>query len=255
MMFAHHEDTLVMVVKNISVEMHHHHAIQLVISLDEPYRAILDHQAFESVRGFLADANVPHACQAKNSTVLVISVDATSEKGKRLKQTLMHRQVMLIDEIFSIEQIDHFTTNYWSYRSNVNLEFDPLYFIHKLSDGKRDVTLLDARVLAAIEFINQNIGRSIQTTDISHHVGLSASRLRHLFSDQIGISITSYILWSRIKVALREMLKPDVTLSDAAHQANFSDHAHFSRTFKRMFGASPSLLLQHSEFIEVFGLS
>ena len=109
-------------------------------------------------------------------------------------------------------------------------------------------------MLAAIDFIQQNISHIIQVIDIAKHVGLSESRLRHLFSEQIGIPITSYVLWMRIKVALREMLKPGETLSNAAHQANFSDHAHFTRTFKRMFGVSPSLLLKHGQFLQIFEL-
>ncbi len=253
-MVAQHEDTLVILVKNMGVEIHHHHAVQLVVSLDEPYKAILDHQEVESTRGFLIDSNIPHACHSEKSTVLVISVDATSTKGRILKQKLSHRQFKLIEEIFSFKEIEDFSTNYGNYCCDVNSQFDPLHLIHILNDGQNNIALFDQRLLAAIDFIQQNISHIIQVIDIAKHVGLSETRLRHLFSEQIGIPITSYVLWMRIKVALREMLKPGETLSNAAHQANFSDHAHFTRTFKRMFGVSPSLLLKHGQFLQIFEL-
>jgi AraC-like DNA-binding protein len=249
-----YEDTLAILVESIGVSLHQHHAVQLVVSLDKPYKAILAHQEFESIRGFLIDSDIPHACQSANATVLVISIDATSTKGRILKQRLSNREFALIDEIFSAEEIDRFSTNYWRYCNDVNTEFDPLGLIHNLYDEQNNVVPLDERSLVAIDFINQNINKAIQVIDIAQHVDLSESRLRHLFSKQIGIPITSYILWTRIKVALREMLTPGVTLSNAAHRANFSDHAHFTRTFKRMFGVSPSLLLKHGQFLQVFGL-
>lgn len=249
-----HEDTLAILVKNVEVNLHCHHAVQLVVSLDKPYRAILEDQKFESIHGFLIDSDIPHACQSANTTVLVISIDATSKKGRILKQHLSNRKFVLIHEIFAAEAIAHFSTSYWRYCDQIDPEFDPFVLIRSLYDEQDQVTPLDDRSLAAIDFIHQNIGRTLQIVDIAQHIELSESRLRHLFSEQIGIPITSYILWTRMKVALREMLKPGVNLSDAAHRANFSDHAHFTRTFKRMFGVPPSLLLEHGQFLQVFGL-
>jgi AraC-like DNA-binding protein len=253
-MINQHEDTLAILVRNIAVNLHHHHAVQLVVSLDEPYQATLDHQEFESIRGFLINSDIPHACQSANATVLVISVDATSTRGRRLKQQLSNGKFVLIDEIFSAEEIDRFSTNYWNYCDAVSTDFDFLSLFYSLFDGGSNVFPLDERSLATIDFIKQNISQTIPILDIAKHVGLSESRLRHLFSEQIGIPITSYILWTRIKVALKEMLKPGITLSNASHRAGFSDHAHFTRTFKRMFGVPPSLLLEHGQFLQVFGL-
>jgi AraC-like DNA-binding protein len=248
-----YEDALVMLVQGIEVKLHYHHAVQLVISLDEPYQTILDDQVVDSTRGFLIDSDVPHACQSAEATVLVISVDANSTRGNLLKQNLSNRKFALLNEIFSIDEIDRFSESYWKYFQGNDTKFDPLYLIQMLCNSKNDVNLVDERTIATINFIHSNINKTIKLQDIATYVGLSEDRLRHLFSEQIGIPITSYILWSRIKVALREMLKPGVTLSNAAHRAGFSDHAHFTRTFKRMFGVPPSLLLEHGHFLRVFG--
>lgn len=249
-----YQDSLVILVEGIEVKLHYHHAVQLVVSLDKLYRTILDHQEIDSTRGFLLDSDVPHACQSADATVLVISIDATSIRGRLLKQQLSNRKFTLLNEIFSVEEIDRFSESYWEYCQGASAEFDPLYLIQMLCEGKHDAISFDERSLAAIDFIHQHINETIQLNDIAAYVGLSESRLRHSFSEQVGIPITSYILWTRMKVALREMLKPGITLSEAAQRSNFSDHAHFTRTFKRMFGISPSLLLKHGEFLQVFGL-
>lgn len=248
------ESILALVAKNIAVEMHRHHAVQLVISLDKTYNATLGDQAVQSIRGFLIDSDIPHACQSANSTVLVISVDSDSTKGRMLKQQLSQRTFVLLDEILSVELINHFLASYWSYVNDTKNEFDYLYLIDQLSDSSNKTVILDERSFAAIDYINQHISRTIRVTDIAQYVGLSESRLRHLFTSQIGIPLTAYILWVRIKVALRGMLKLNMNLSDAAHQAGFSDQAHFTRTFKRMFGVAPSLLLKYGQFLKIFDL-
>ncbi len=171
-----------------------------------------------------------------------------------LKSQLSEQTFILLDKLFSAKAIDEFSNFYWRYCDNSQHEFDPLYFIHKLSHEPRNITSFDARLLIAIDFINQYISKTIKVIDIARHVSLSESRLRHLFTEQVGIPLTKYILWVRVKVALREMLKPGVTLSDAAYQAGFTDHSHFTRTFKRMFGVSPSLLLKYGQFLQIFGL-
>lgn len=71
--------------------------------------------------------------------------------------------------------------------------------------------------------------------------GLSPSRLSHLFVARTGLSFKTYLLWIRLTRAVR-LMADGLTLTDAAHGAGFSDSAHFSRTFRRMFGIAPANL-------------
>lgn len=41
-MIDRHKDTLVILAKNIEVEMHHHHAVQLALSLDKSYKVLIE---------------------------------------------------------------------------------------------------------------------------------------------------------------------------------------------------------------------
>jgi AraC family transcriptional regulator len=70
---------------------------------------------------------------------------------------------------------------------------------------------------------------------------LSAGRLRHLFVEQTGLPFKTFILWLRLMRAL-ERFAAGRTLTEAAHDAGFSDSAHLSRTFRRMFGVAPGAL-------------
>jgi AraC-like DNA-binding protein len=74
---------------------------------------------------------------------------------------------------------------------------------------------------------------------LAARVGLSASRLSHLFGAEVGLPLRPYILWLRLLRAA-ESLRQGSTLTDAAHVAGFTDSAHLSHVFRRMFGLSPS---------------
>jgi AraC-like DNA-binding protein len=75
-------------------------------------------------------------------------------------------------------------------------------------------------------------------------VGLSASRLTHLFTSQVGIPLRRYVLWSRLRIAISRVQAGD-DLTDAAHGAGFADSAHLTRTTRDMFGLPPSVLSRH----------
>jgi AraC-like DNA-binding protein len=71
---------------------------------------------------------------------------------------------------------------------------------------------------------------------------LSASRLRHVFLESVGVPLARYRWWLRLRrVALAIQQGRDLT--GAAYDAGFSDSAHLSRIFRRTFGFPPSLLM------------
>jgi AraC-like DNA-binding protein len=79
----------------------------------------------------------------------------------------------------------------------------------------------------------------VSLADLAGLGGLSAGRLRHLFVEQTGLPFKTYVLWLRLMKAL-EVAAAGESLTNAAHAAGFADSAHFSRTFRRMFGIAPA---------------
>jgi AraC-like DNA-binding protein len=99
---------------------------------------------------------------------------------------------------------------------------------------------MDLRVRRALWLLEQTV--ELRPAELSARVGLSSSRLRHLVRDQLGVPLVRVRWWFQMKRAA-QVLRAGHDLSHAAHHAGFSDSAHFSRTFRRMFGFAPSLLV------------
>jgi AraC-like DNA-binding protein len=100
---------------------------------------------------------------------------------------------------------------------------------------------LDTRVAHAVKILREHPVTRRSLGELAKAVGLSQSRMRHLFSEELGMSFRGYVLWLRIYDAL-SALGNGASLTDAALSAGFSDAAHFSRTFRRVFGLAPSQL-------------
>lgn len=100
-------------------------------------------------------------------------------------------------------------------------------------------TIIDYRIKNASDFIKNNLHKTISTKEIVDVCFLSESRLQHSFKEQIGMSIRKYILWQRVVAATKSIVEGN-QLTQAAYVGGFADGAHFTRTFKKMFGVPPS---------------
>ncbi len=79
---------------------------------------------------------------------------------------------------------------------------------------------------------------SVDISALAADIGVSTSRLTHVFTDEVGIPLRSYVRWLRLVTAV-ERLSTGSTITEAAHAAHFSDGPHFSRVFNDMFGIAP----------------
>ncbi|GAA5126893.1 helix-turn-helix transcriptional regulator [Alloalcanivorax gelatiniphagus] len=113
--------------------------------------------------------------------------------------------------------------------------------------GYRPIRMpMDMRVIHIAQKIKKELPLTSTLEELGAEVGLSAHRLRHLFSDKMGISIKSYTLWARMRRAV-ELIARHEPLSMVAHDVGFSDAAHLTRTLKQFFGLTPSFLARGME--------
>jgi AraC-like DNA-binding protein len=113
------------------------------------------------------------------------------------------------------------------------------------------VQAVDPRIKAAMDLLKgEYLSRKVVVAHLARHACLSESRLRHLFTEQIGIPLRRYVLWLRLMTAVQFAVQGE-SLTQAAHSAGFSDSAHLCRTFRRMYGVTLSGLVKNSRFVQV----
>ncbi|WP_219214352.1 helix-turn-helix domain-containing protein [Variovorax boronicumulans] len=100
---------------------------------------------------------------------------------------------------------------------------------------------LDPRIQRVLERARAHVG-PLPLRDLSAEVCLSPDRLTHLFSQQLGLSIKRYLLWTKVRRTVQQFASRGGPLADIAHKGGFTDMAHMSRTYQRCFGLVPSFL-------------
>lgn len=107
--------------------------------------------------------------------------------------------------------------------------------IAQLGGGGVGAEAPDPRIMKLIAWVTARLDQTVSLGDVAALVGLSPGRTRHLFVQQTGLPFRTYLLWLRLVRAV-EIFAGGASLTEAAHGAGFSDSAHLSRTFRRMFG-------------------
>lgn len=102
-------------------------------------------------------------------------------------------------------------------------------------------TQVPENVARAAQLIANSSEENLSVQSLAAQLGLSVSRLEHLFTEHIGTPLRSYRLWVRFRNAA-QLLANGGSLTDAALSAGFYDSAHFSNAFKRAFGLPPSVV-------------
>lgn len=100
---------------------------------------------------------------------------------------------------------------------------------------------LDARLSRALDILDTDDDQSVRVC--AARVGLSESRLTHLMVDELGAPPRTWRRWLKLRRAIGATVLRGTNLTQAAHDAGFTDSAHLTRTCKQLTGVLPSQML------------
>lgn len=91
-----------------------------------------------------------------------------------------------------------------------------------------------------IEYIECNIGESLQLTDLSTLSGISDFHFSRIFKTVTGITLKQYVLGRKLTKALEQLRTTDKSVIEIAMDLGFDYPEVFSRAIKKQFGLSPT---------------
>lgn len=89
------------------------------------------------------------------------------------------------------------------------------------------------------QYLEEHLPHPMRLQDVARAVGASPAYLTHIFSKVEGRSLHQYVTQIRLARALAELPRAD-DLTAVALDNGFSSHSHFTATFRRTFGYTPS---------------
>ena len=109
-----------------------------------------------------------------------------------------------------------------------------------------DATLRATRMLQkwrlkrVLSYIDARIDERLTLADLAAVAGMSRMHFARLFRAATGIRPKSYVYRRRIEYAQHLLLSSHQSLRAIAFNVGFQNQAHFSTTFKRYVGVTPS---------------
>jgi AraC family transcriptional regulator len=186
-------------------------------------------------------ADVGHTFEAEGLVGLLF-IEPESRMGRAIAHKYFgHALLAVVPPALSGDFRDRMTASFRAPKRNDAelVDIGHALVAHLAGDVRAEIP--DWRIRKVIAWAAGQLDGQISLVDAIPLVDLSAGRLRHLFVEQTGLPFKTYLLWLRLIRAV-ECFAAGKSLTQAAHDAGFSDSAHLSRTFRRMFGVTPAAL-------------
>ncbi len=224
---------------------HRHLALQLTIPVEGPLHVQVGDDAPVQVAACLLSNHTPHLLIGEKTEIISLYADPLSTLGQDLKKSLDGDAWRgWRKPIFTKIQLDHMIGAAGGGQLSTGLHSVVAGWLGTRSLGRGAV---DPRVHHAAEIINADLSRSHRLPSIAMDVGISPGRLSVLFRRDLGMAFRAYVQWARVMAAISAVAQ-GANGTDAAHEVGFADQAHFTRTFRRLFGTSPTGGLSANEF-------
>jgi AraC-like DNA-binding protein len=95
------------------------------------------------------------------------------------------------------------------------------------------------RIVRALERLRKDFDRPLRIEDIARELGMSVSGFHHHFKVVTAMTPLRFQKQLRLQEARRLMLGEDLDAASAGYRVGYGDASHFTREYKRLFGAPP----------------
>ena len=221
-------------------ELHWHHAIQVSLPFDGDVQFKTSATGdWVHYPGALIAPDREQVFQAPGHVVANLFFEPESRAGKLALERLAGQTLVPLD-VDEVRRLgEPLAAAYASEAPDTELAAVCRRIVVELTGADPRQGAQDVRVQRAMRTIRERLDQPLTLAEVGRACGLSAGRLRHLFVQETGVSFRAFLLWERLNRAM-SLAMQGVSLTEAAHAANFSDSAHLTRTCRRMFGFAPS---------------
>ncbi len=89
------------------------------------------------------------------------------------------------------------------------------------------------------EYVDTHLGHSIDLAELAAIAGLSVFHFARQFKQSVGVAPHHYLVQRRVERAQEMLARTNLSLSEIALAAGFSDQSHLARHFRQMLGTTP----------------
>lgn len=226
---------------------HAHHALQVTLAIDPREEPFVLHEvasAPRTSRFAIVPAHLRHTFDGRGGHIAHVFVAPESREGRALAARYASDTVTDIAHDAGAKAADEWRRCFFSDRRDNDLVVQTARaLVAELARTAPSPGPADGRIGAVRAHVARHLAGKLSLEDVARAAHLSPGRLRHLFVQETGTTFRAYVVWQRLLNATEAVMDGD-SWTDAAHAAGFADSAHLSRSFRRMFGVSPTMIVR-----------
>ncbi len=230
----------------IDAGRHKHWLFQLFISSQEPLNIVVDGQRL-NCHALLVNMDTVHQCHAEKDVYLTMLIDPTTTLGRNLR-------CFLQDQSFYAFPANQAIQLQQALQHAIKQEDQEAIFrfYQTIPFPCAALPELDVRIISVLGLLDTcfHDEEHHQVEYLAKAVHLSKSRLAHLFKNEIGVPLKSYIVLHKLQTAY-DIIFQGATITEAALQVGFDSPSHLAYTNKLMTGMSSTDIRKDSEFLKV----
>jgi len=113
--------------------------------------------------------------------------------------------------------------------------------LHLCAEAEQPASaVMDLRISAAVELIQEEPGRRWPVAELARRVGLSRSQFTRRFAHDTGLAPERFLIQARIQRATRLLHETDMSIGQIADALGYCDVFHFSRQYRQLTGQTAS---------------
>lgn len=226
-----------------AVPNHAHHAIQISLALEGAFRIHAAGQPdwIETVSAVVMPDRT-HRLDGCGHAVATLFIEPNSLQGAAIMQRFAHCDIAVLARAEAELAVAGLRQRFDADAPDAELAQYARAAICRIAGDPNGAPTSDPRIIAALAWMRARLASPIRLQEVAQAVHLSPGRFRHLFVAQTGTSFRAWLLWARTEAAIAAATK-GTSWTDAAQDAGFADAAHFTRTCRRVFGISPTMLV------------
>ncbi|WP_454054588.1 helix-turn-helix domain-containing protein [Clostridium sp. Marseille-Q7071] len=245
------DDHISFITNKIDASLHIHNSIQITVSIEEKFSVKIKNNIINE-SGIIINSNVSHELFGKDGWQIYFLINPESIFGEKIKRMYMKNKDFYIipeDATEAIRELVKEKHIAIDNKAKYNKFISEIYSILSLENYTIN-HLLDERVDKVLKYIANNNLAEISLESLSKNVFLSESRLSHLFKENIGISISSYILNYKVRKAFKLIFEGN-SITTSALEAGFYSSSHLTNVCKEKLGMIPSAIKKNSRYLQV----
>lgn len=215
-------------------ELHKHLASHIIVSLGGEMVWKVEKEEVKC-RGICIDSNILHTgAMSKEGSIVFLFTEISRYSASIKRKYLNGKPYAILDDHI----VDRMLNEYIKYQNDK--ETLDAALLEQCGIDNSDDHRYEERIEEILSYISglKTIEYSI-VDDLSRKIYLSKSRLSHLFREQTGMTLHSYLAFEKLNKTFRYFYEGR-NITEACILAGFDSSSHFAATCKRMFGISLS---------------